>query len=118
MTPAFGAVAPAEPERTRLPAAARPVVLVAGNPNSGKSTLFNALTGADVKVGNYPGVTVTRTTKVIELDGQKVAAFRDESGAAIVRSAVCSHMGCLVTWNEAERTWDCPCHGSRFTPGG
>ncbi len=69
MTPAFGAVAPAEPERTQLPAAARPVVLVAGNPNSGKSTLFNALTGADVKVGNYPGVTVTRTTKVIELDG-------------------------------------------------
>ncbi len=63
VTPAFGAAAPAEPERAPVPAAARPVVLVAGNPNSGKSTLFNALTGADVKVGNYPGVTVTRTTK-------------------------------------------------------
>ena len=45
------------------------MVLVAGNPNSGKSTLFNALTGADVKVGNYPGVTVTRTTAVVDLDG-------------------------------------------------
>jgi glycine/D-amino acid oxidase-like deaminating enzyme/nitrite reductase/ring-hydroxylating ferredoxin subunit len=56
--------------------------------------------------------------KVIELDGEKVAAFRDESGAAIVRSAVCTHMGCLVQWNAAERTWDCPCHGSRFKPNG
>jgi Rieske Fe-S protein len=56
--------------------------------------------------------------KVLELDGQKVAAFRDESGTAIVRSAVCTHMGCLVQWNGAERTWDCPCHGSRFKPNG
>jgi Rieske Fe-S protein len=56
--------------------------------------------------------------KIIELDGQKVAAFRDESGDTIVRSAVCTHMGCLVAWNDAERTWDCPCHGSRFKPDG
>jgi nitrite reductase/ring-hydroxylating ferredoxin subunit len=56
--------------------------------------------------------------KVIELDGQKVAAFRDESGATTVRSAVCTHMGCLVQWNGAERTWECPCHGSRFKPNG
>src|SRR4051812_14890262 len=48
---------------------ARPVVLVAGNPNSGKSTLFNALTGAHVKVSNYPGVTVTRTTAVVTFAG-------------------------------------------------
>jgi ferrous iron transport protein B len=47
----------------------RPVVLVAGNPNSGKSTLFNALTGARTRVGNYPGVTVTRTTAVARLEG-------------------------------------------------
>lgn len=51
------------------PRAARPVVLVTGNPNSGKSTLFNALTGAHTKVGNYPGVTVTRTTAIVELEG-------------------------------------------------
>ena len=50
--------------------------------------------------------------------GQKVAAYRDEDGVVTLRSAICTHMGCLVGWNPAERTWDCPCHGSRFTPRG
>ena len=56
--------------------------------------------------------------KVIDLDGARVAAYRDEKGATILRSAVCTHMGCEVAWNTAERTWDCPCHGSRFKPTG
>ncbi len=65
MTPVVSDALPAVP--AAVPAAPRPSVLVAGNPNSGKSTLFNALTGANVKVGNYPGVTVTRTTAVVDL---------------------------------------------------
>jgi Rieske Fe-S protein len=56
--------------------------------------------------------------KIINLDGQRVAAYRDEQGVVSVRSAVCTHMGCVVAWNSAERTWDCPCHGSRFKPNG
>lgn len=56
--------------------------------------------------------------KVIERKGAKVAAYRDEAGAVTLRSATCTHMGCTVAWNTAERTWDCPCHGSRFTPAG
>ena len=55
---------------------------------------------------------------IVERDGQKVAVSRDEQGRLLIRSAVCTHMGCLVRWNTAERTWDCPCHGSRFTPDG
>ena len=55
---------------------------------------------------------------VVDLQGEKVAAFLDETGATTLRSAVCSHAGCLVSWNGAERTWDCPCHGSRFKPNG
>jgi Rieske Fe-S protein len=55
---------------------------------------------------------------VLELNGKSVAVYRDESGVTIQRSAVCTHMGCLVAWNQAERTWDCPCHGSRFKPDG
>jgi glycine/D-amino acid oxidase-like deaminating enzyme/nitrite reductase/ring-hydroxylating ferredoxin subunit len=44
----------------------------------------------------------------------KVAAYRDEQGALHRRSAICTHLGCVVAWNEGERTWDCPCHGSRY----
>jgi glycine/D-amino acid oxidase-like deaminating enzyme/nitrite reductase/ring-hydroxylating ferredoxin subunit len=55
---------------------------------------------------------------IIDRSGSKIAVYRNESGATTVRSAVCTHMGCLVAWNPAERTWDCPCHGSRFKPDG
>ena len=55
---------------------------------------------------------------VIERQGKKVAAYRDGNGEVLLRSATCTHMGCIVGWNDAERTWDCPCHGSRFKPNG
>jgi len=48
----------------------------------------------------------------------KVAVYRDEAGVVHERSAMCPHLGCAVAWNHAERTWDCPCHGSRFDPYG
>lgn len=44
----------------------------------------------------------------------KVAVYRDEEGALHERSAVCVHLGCIVDWNSKEKTWDCPCHGSRY----
>ena len=56
--------------------------------------------------------------KVIERNGAKVAAYRDQAGQVTLCSAICTHMGCTVGWNNAERTWDCPCHGSRFKPSG
>jgi len=56
--------------------------------------------------------------KILEIDGRTMAVFRDEDGELTRLSPMCTHMGCQVGWNEAERTWDCPCHGSRFTPGG
>ncbi|QUH19549.1 FAD-dependent oxidoreductase [Alkaliphilus sp. B6464] len=56
--------------------------------------------------------------KVIDIDGQKVGAYRDEEGKLYFVNTTCTHMGCEVKWNDAERTWDCPCHGSRFSPIG
>ena len=48
----------------------------------------------------------------------QIAVSRDASGKLHERSAVCPHLGCIVAWNDAEKSWDCPCHGSRFTPEG
>jgi glycine/D-amino acid oxidase-like deaminating enzyme/nitrite reductase/ring-hydroxylating ferredoxin subunit len=45
---------------------------------------------------------------------KKIAVYRDDSGALHELSAVCTHLGCVVSWNDKEKTWDCPCHGSRF----
>jgi glycine/D-amino acid oxidase-like deaminating enzyme/nitrite reductase/ring-hydroxylating ferredoxin subunit len=56
--------------------------------------------------------------KVVTVGGRRVAVHRKDNGELIKVSAVCTHMGCLVRWNGAERTWDCPCHGSRFSPDG
>lgn len=51
---------------------------------------------------------------VLKLNGQRVAVYRNEEGQTTKLSAVCTHMGCIVHWNEAESSWDCPCHGARF----
>jgi len=44
----------------------------------------------------------------------KVAVYRNVSGELHIRSAICKHLGCVVAWNSTEKTWDCPCHGSRY----
>lgn len=54
------------------------------------------------------------TGEVLDLEGERVAVYRDESGDVLALSPECTHMGCVVAWNAAERSWDCPCHGSRF----
>jgi len=48
----------------------------------------------------------------------KIAVYCSEDGALVERSAVCTHLGCLVHWNGFEKCWDCPCHGSQFAPDG
>ncbi len=51
---------------------------------------------------------------VVEIDGHSVGAYRDPAKQVHAVSLFCSHLGCSVSWNNAETTWDCPCHGSRF----
>jgi glycine/D-amino acid oxidase-like deaminating enzyme/nitrite reductase/ring-hydroxylating ferredoxin subunit len=55
---------------------------------------------------------------VIRRGSSKLAISRDDAGTLHQCSAVCPHLGCIVSWNSTERTWDCPCHGSRFTNDG
>jgi Rieske Fe-S protein len=51
---------------------------------------------------------------VVERDGKKVGVYRDEAGNDYVVSIRCPHLGCQLEWNPNEKSWDCPCHGSRF----
>jgi glycine/D-amino acid oxidase-like deaminating enzyme/nitrite reductase/ring-hydroxylating ferredoxin subunit len=56
--------------------------------------------------------------KLITVNGKKTAAYRDEAGQIHAVSPVCTHLGCIVNWNAAEKSWDCPCHGGRFSCDG
>ncbi|WP_028778074.1 FAD-dependent oxidoreductase [Shimazuella kribbensis] len=55
---------------------------------------------------------------VVMVDGQRCGAYRDEDGQLHVVDSTCTHLGCEVEWNHGDRTWDCPCHGSRFSTDG
>jgi len=56
--------------------------------------------------------------KVVRRGLRRIAVYVDDSGEKHECSATCPHLGCIVSWNRAERSWDCPCHGSRFDPYG
>ena len=56
--------------------------------------------------------------KILWHQGRKTAAYRDPQGTLTLLSPVCPHLGCVVCWNVTEKTWDCPCHGSRFNAKG
>ncbi|HEY0091032.1 MAG TPA: FAD-dependent oxidoreductase [Flavobacterium sp.] len=56
--------------------------------------------------------------KVLEVEGTKLAVYHSATGEMKACSAVCTHLGCIVHWNRAEKTWDCPCHASRFNVEG
>ena len=56
--------------------------------------------------------------KIIVQKGEKCGAYRDENGKLFLVSAECTHLKCIVKWNNDEKSWDCPCHGSRFTYAG
>lgn len=73
--------------------------LIEGKLSSGEKSL-------DLKVGD---------TTIIKVDGDKLGVFRDKKGDLHFVNTTCTHMGCELKWNNAEWSWDCPCHGSRFT---
>lgn len=54
------------------------------------------------------------TGHVLEYKGQKVGVYKDANGKIYTVKPICTHLGCLLSWNNLDKTWDCPCHGSRF----
>lgn len=56
--------------------------------------------------------------KTVRVSGQRLAVYREPNGLLHGVSSVCTHLGCLVKFNDSEKTWDCPCHGSRFDVDG
>ena len=69
------------------------------------------------QVKNYSDIKVGQG-KIMEINHEKCAVSRDVNNQLHIVSAVCTHMKGIVNWNNAESTWDCPCHGSRFTAQG
>lgn len=55
---------------------------------------------------------------IVEVNGKKIAAYKNNKNELIQLSPVCTHLGCIVGWNGKEKTWDCPCHGSRYEADG
>ena len=56
--------------------------------------------------------------KIVDVEGKKVGVYRDKEGKLYAINPYCTHLGCELSWNNLENTWDCPCHGSRFTMDG
>jgi glycine/D-amino acid oxidase-like deaminating enzyme/nitrite reductase/ring-hydroxylating ferredoxin subunit len=88
---------------------------LAENANVAKEYVKDWLGGGDVSSVDE----VEKGSGALIREGiSKTAVFRDDQGQLHRRSAICPHLGCIVHWNGAEKTWDCPCHGSRFDPLG
>jgi len=60
----------------------------------------------------------TSEGKIVKFKGEKIAIFKDENGAVHALSPICTHVGCEVKWNNTEQSWDCPCHGTRYSYDG
>jgi hypothetical protein len=56
--------------------------------------------------------------RIVKVDGETIALYKDEREELHALSPTCTHMGCHVTWNNMEKSWDCPCHGARYSPDG
>ena len=101
-------------DATRIKAAAGGANFVGENLSTGAHLVEGYVRGRPRSIDDLaPG-----EGAVLKLDGERVAAFRDEQGRVHAVSAVCTHLRCILGWNPVDRTWDCPCHGSRFALDG
>jgi Rieske Fe-S protein len=102
-----------KPSRVKPLAAA--AEFIRENINVGKRLVLDRLSTPDVQT--FAEIPMGQGS-IAEIEGEKIAVYRDEQGEIHLLSAECTHLGCIVSWNNAENTWDCPCHGGRYTPTG
>jgi Rieske Fe-S protein len=105
-------------DATRIKPLASAGALLAQNLDYPKHMLADRLpggveTGAEALATIAPG-----EGRVLSIGGRRLAVYRNANGELGALSPTCTHLGCLVHWNTAEKSWDCPCHGSRFDPHG
>ena len=76
--------------------------------------------GYDHKTGanDIPQDIANDSSGIIEYRGEKIGVYKDTNGKIYAVKPYCSHLGCELTWNNLEKTWDCPCHGSRYSKEG
>ncbi|APC41241.1 FAD-dependent oxidoreductase [Clostridium estertheticum] len=68
-----------------------------------------------LQVGQYNFDLKNDQGKIVEIDGERYGAYRDKHGELHIVDITCTHLGCELKWNSEEKSWDCPCHGSRFS---
>jgi glycine/D-amino acid oxidase-like deaminating enzyme/nitrite reductase/ring-hydroxylating ferredoxin subunit len=101
-------------DSTRLPRVRGLGRLAKENANVGTRWISDRLPGRRGTIDDIPA----GEGRIVDLNGERAAVYKDEQGALTALSPTCTHLGCIVSWNTAERTWDCPCHGSRFDTTG
>ena len=80
-----------------------------------KEVSYSGLINKLEKIDEYVKDVKQDEGKIVEIEGKKVGVYRNNEGKIYIVKPYCTHLGCELSWNNLDKTWDCPCHGSRFT---